>query len=116
MNLFRWFIVRHLRRELLRTIVTVSGVAIGIAVVLAIRLSNASSVRGFEVALESISGQVSLEVFSPGTGVQEDRLSDLQWLSEFGAVSPIIDGDVMVRAAEGNDAAELVRVLSLIHI
>ena len=51
MNLFRWFIVRHLRRELLRTIVTVSGVAIGIAVVLAIRLSNASSVRGFEVAL-----------------------------------------------------------------
>jgi len=112
-NLFRWFIVRHLRRELLRTIVTVSGVAIGIAVVLAIRLSNASSVRGFEAALESISGQVSLEVFSPGTGVQEDRLSDLQWLSEFGAVSPIIDGDVMVRAAEGNDTAELVRVLGV---
>ena len=113
MNLFRWFIIRHLRHERLRTIVTVSGVAIGIAVVLAIRLSNASSVRGFEAALESISGQVSLEVISPGTGVEEGRLSELQWLSDFGAVSPIIDGDVMVRAADGGDAAELVRVLGV---
>ena len=99
MSLFRWFIIRHLRHERLRTIVTVSGVAIGISVVLAIRLSNASSVRGFEAALESISGQVALEVISPGTGVPEDRLSDLQWLSDFGAVSPIIGADVMVRAA-----------------
>lgn len=113
MNLFRWFIIRHLRHERLRTIVTVSGVAIGIAVVLAIRLSNAASVRGFEVALESISGQVSLEVISAGTGVPEDSLSDLQWLSDFGAVSPIIDGDAMVRAAGGNDSAELVRVLGV---
>ena len=113
MSLFRWFIIRHLRHERLRTIVTVSGVAIGIAVVLAMRLSNASSVRGFKAALESISGQVSLEVISPGTGVPEDRLSDLQWLSDFGAVSPIVDADVMVRAAEGDDSAELVRVLGV---
>ena len=32
-KLFLWFILRHLRRERLRTILTVAGIAVGIAVV-----------------------------------------------------------------------------------
>ena len=114
MSLFRWFIVRQFRRERLRSSVTVVGVAIGIAVVVAIRLANESSVRGFEVALDAVSGRVSLEVGSPGAGVDEDRLADLQWLREYGRVSPVIDGDARVRPSGAEEyPVALVRVLGV---
>ena len=113
MSLFRWFILRHIRRERLRSAVTVGGVAIGIAVVVAIRLANESSVRGFETALEAVSGQVSLEITSPGVGVAEDRLAELEWLRAFGRVSPIIDSDVLMRPADTDARGELLRVLGV---
>jgi hypothetical protein len=50
LGLFRQFIVRRLALEPARTITTVAGIAVGIAVVVAIQLTNASSVRGFETA------------------------------------------------------------------
>ena len=113
MSLFRWFIIRHVRREWLRSAVTVGGVAIGIAVVVGIRLANESSVRGFETALEAVSGQVSLEVTSPGVGVAEDRLAELSWLRTFGRVSPVIDGDVLIRPSGTDTRGELLRVLGV---
>ena len=112
-SLFRWFIIRHIRHERLRSAVTVGGVAVGIAVVVAIRLANESSVRGFETALEAVSGHVSLEVTSPGVGVAEDRLAQLSWLRMFGRVSPIIDSDVLIRPSDADARGELLRVLGV---
>ena len=114
MNLFRWFIVRQAGRERLRTASTVVGVAVGVAVVLAIRLANESSIRGFETALDAVSGRTSLEVIAPGVGVSEDRLADLGWLREYGQVSPVIDGDVVIRPAGGDrSTSELIRLLGV---
>ena len=48
MRLFTQFILRPLAGDKIRTATTVLGVALGIAVVVAIQLTNASSVRGFE--------------------------------------------------------------------
>ena len=114
MSLFRWFIIRQAGRERLRTASTIVGVAVGVAVVLAIRLANESSVRGFETALDAVSGRTSLEVIAPGVGVSEDRLADLGWLREYGQVSPVIDGDVVIRPVGGDrTTSELVRVLGV---
>ncbi len=114
MSLFRWFIIRQFRRERLRSSITVVGVAIGIAVVVAIRLANESSVRGFQVALDAVSGRVSLEVASPGAGVDEDHLADLQWLRNYGRISPVIDGDAGVRPSDSQEyPVEIVRVLGV---
>ena len=114
MNLFRWFILRQVGRERVRTASTVVAVAVGIAVVLAIRLANESSVRGFEAALDAVSGRTSLEVFAPGVGVSEDLLAGLGWLREYGQVSPVIDADMVIRPAGGDrSAGELVRVLGV---
>ena len=114
MSLFRWFILRALRGDLPRTGVTVAGIAVGIAVVIAIRLANASSVLGFETALNAVSGRTSLEISGAGVGVDEERLAALGWLREYGLVSPVIEGDVLLEpggaAASG---AELVRLLGV---
>ncbi len=89
---------------------TVAGIALGIAVVLAIRLANDSSVRGFSLALDTMAGAASLEIVSPG-GVDEDRLGPLGWLRDIGDVSAVIEGDAMARA--GGAPAEAVRVLGV---
>jgi len=108
--LFRQFILRRLRQEKLRSALTVAGIALGIAVVLAIRLANDSSVRGFSLALDTMAGAASLEIVSPG-GVDEERLGPLGWLRNIGEVSPVIEGDALARAAGA--PAEAVRVLGV---
>ena len=95
LRLFGQLILRHLRSEVLRTAITVIGVAAGIAVVLAIRLTNASAVRGFQAALDLTSGRAGLEIIGAGFGIDERVLPQLDWLREFGVTSPVIDGDVL---------------------
>ena len=114
MSLFRWFILRQLRREPLRSGATVAGIAVGIAVVIAIRMANASSVLGFEAALDAVSGRTSLEITGAGVGVAEDQLARLGWLREYGLVSPVMAGDALLRPAGGSRTdVELVRVLGV---
>ena len=91
-RLFRQFILRPLISEKIRTITTVLGVSLGIAVVIAIQLTNASSVRGFETALETVAGKTAIEIIGAGTGVDENLLPELSWLREFGIISPVIEG------------------------
>jgi len=91
-RLFRQFVLRPLINEKVRTVTTVLGVSLGIAVVIAIQLTNASSVRGFETALETVAGKTAVEIIGSGTGVDERLLPQLGWLREHGIVSPLIEG------------------------
>lgn len=124
LRLFHQLIVRQLRAEKLRTAITIVGVAAGIAVVLAIRLTNASAVRGFEAALDLTSGRAGLEIIGSGFGIDERVLPDIDWLREYGSTSPVIDGDVLVLTnAEGAESprpkadraqkTELLRVMGI---
>jgi len=91
-RVFRQFILRPLIAEKVRTITTVLGVSLGIAVVIAIQLTNASSVRGFETALETVAGKTAVEIIGSSTGVDETLLPQIGWLRELGIVSPVIEG------------------------
>ena len=111
MRLFQQFILRHLLNERLRSVATILGIALGIAVVIAIQLTNDSSVRGFEAAVETISGKTSIEITGAGLGLDELNLRDLGWLREYGFVSPIIEGDA--RASFANTKRETLRILGV---
>ena len=92
MRLFRQFILRPLFAEKIRTVTTVLGVSLGIAVVIAIQLTNASSVRGFETALETVAGKTAVEIIGSGIGIDETLLPELGWLRDYGIISPVIEG------------------------
>jgi putative ABC transport system permease protein len=109
--LFSWFILRRLRLDAARTALTVAGVALGVAVVLAIRLANASALGGFSAALDVVAGKTSLEVVGVGIGVDEGQLAGLGWLREWGAVSPVIESEALAMVEGGR--AEAVRVLGV---
>lgn len=103
MALFRRFIVRGLARDPGRALVTVAGLTLGVAVVVAIRLANTASVRGFEAALDVVSGKTSLEIVGAGVGVPERQLEDMGWLRDYGRVSPIIDQAVSIAVPDGTE-------------
>lgn len=111
MRLFKQFILRHLAQEKLRSAATILGISLGIAVVIAIQMTNASSVRGFEKAIEAVSGKTSLEITGIGIGFDEMRLGELGWLRQFGQVSPVIEGDAQAKI--GDSQAESLRVLGV---
>ena len=117
-RLFYQFIIRPLASEKIRTATTIIGVALGIAVVIAIQLTNASSVRGFETALETVAGKTAVEIIGAGTGVDETRLAELSWLREFGVVSPVIEGTAAlvtgdVKSLMSRRQLEAVKVLGI---
>ena len=93
-RLFRQFILRRLAQERARTVTTVVGIALGIAVVIAIQLTNASSVRGFETALDTVAGRRVDRDRRHVAASTRTLLRDLGWLREFGAVSPVIEGEM----------------------
>lgn len=97
-RLFRQFILRRMALERARTITTIVGIALGIGVVIAIQLTNASSVRGFEAALNTVAGRTSIEI-AGATGIPEARLAEVGWLREFGAVAPVIEGEMAIVAS-----------------
>ena len=117
MRLFRQFILRPLISEKIRTITTVLGVSLGIAVVIAIQLTNASSVRGFETALETVAGKTAIEIIGAGTGVDENLLPQLSWLREFGIISPVIEGSAALVVGDVKELSrrqmEAVKVLGI---
>ena len=111
MRLFRTIIARHLLSQRLRTATTIVGIALGIAVIVAVRLTNASSIRGFAAALELVAGRTSLEIIGVSGSFDELMLRELGWVRDYGDVSPVIDGDVIALTTDGG--SERLRLLGV---
>jgi putative ABC transport system permease protein len=94
-TLFRQFILRALAREKLRSGITALGISLGVAVVVAIRLANASSLESFRAATESMAGETSIQITGTAGRFDEMLLAELGWLADYGKVSPVIGGFAM---------------------
>lgn len=110
-GLFGRFILRPMRAEPVRTALTVLGVTLGVAVMLAIQLANSGSLRGFSAALDAVSGKASLEISAPPLGLDETQMPKLVWLRELGIATPVIEADVM--AVTGQGKSEMLRVIGV---
>jgi len=117
LRLFHQFILRPLLTEKVRTITTILGVSLGIAVVIAIQLTNASSIRGFETALETVAGKTAIEITGAGTGVDETVIPQLGWLREYGVISPVIESNAALVVGDPRQQSrrqmEAVKVLAI---
>lgn len=115
-RLFRQFILRRLGQERARTATTIAGIALGVGVVIAIQLTNSSSVRGFETALETVAGRASIEIVGPG-GIDETVLPALGWLRQHGSASAVIEGEMAMvgdgDALRGARRSEALKVLGV---
>jgi putative ABC transport system permease protein len=89
------FIVRPLRRDLIRTVLTVVSVALGVAVVIAIELAGEAAVGSFRSSLETLLGKTDLQITANG-GVDETWVGRLAVLPRNMRVAPIVETQAVI--------------------
>jgi putative ABC transport system permease protein len=93
MKLIQMMIFRPLRRDLLRTSLTLMAVALGVAVVIGIELAGDAAAGSFESSLTSIVGKTDLQVSANG-GVDENWVGRLARLPINAEFSPVMERSV----------------------
>ena len=76
MKLLRTLILRPLRRDLLRTALTILSVALGVAVVVAIDLAGDAATGSFRSSMQTLTGKTDLEIIANG-GIDERYMATL---------------------------------------
>src|SRR3989449_791119 len=118
------FARRHLRGQGARAALTAAGVACGVALVVAIRVINASTLASFTDAIEDLAGTAALQVRGPGpfpeTVADElraipgvDHAVPIVTATFFGAEPPIAGEALSVFAADVTDG-HAIRTLHLV--
>ena len=74
LNVLRFIAWRHVQGKPSRAILTTLGIALGVALYLAIAVINASTLGFFRDSVSSIAGKAKLTVSAGETGFPEDRL------------------------------------------
>lgn len=97
-KLFRTLILRPLRRDLLRSALTVLAVALGVAVVVAIDLAGDAAAGSFQSSLVTVVGKTDLEILANG-GIDESWMAKLAVLPINARFSPVIETQVDVAKA-----------------
>ncbi|MCE2452910.1 MAG: hypothetical protein J4F48_08730 [Nitrospinae bacterium] len=100
-SLLRLLAWRRLKEEPFRLALTLVGVALGVAVFLAVKMANETSTRAFENSLVAISGKTQLEVSAGGLGVDENLILRLRAMKEVKRAAPVIQQHVWIRKAGG---------------
>ena len=100
-SLLRLLAWRRLKEEPFRLALTLVGVALGVAVFIAVKMANETSTRAFENSLVAISGKTQLEVSAGGLGVDEDLILSLRDTKGVKRATPVMQQHVWVRKADG---------------
>jgi putative ABC transport system permease protein len=107
--LLRWISLRHLFDEPGRTLLTLSGVALGVAVYLAIRLANASALASFSATVDAVAGRANLQVTGGSGGFDERLFLQVRRAPGVQAAAPV----VQIAAPSPTLGGETVMVLGL---
>jgi putative ABC transport system permease protein len=87
-----------LRRDLLRSSLTVLAVALGVGVVIAIDLAGDAAAGSFESSLTTVVGKTSLEILANG-GIDEEWMGKLAALPVNARFSPVMEAAVKIAPA-----------------
>jgi len=114
-DLFRRFILRDMVRNWVRTLITIAGIALGVSVLLAINIANASALSKFKETVDLVSGKANLEIRPiAGSYMSEETLRNLRWLWTVEAkFSPVIDANAVMPGNDESGQSELVQFLGI---
>ncbi|HZC67872.1 MAG TPA: FtsX-like permease family protein [Nitrospirales bacterium] len=94
MTVFRLLVWRHVAGDLPRTALTVGGVALGVAVYVAVATANVEIVRSFEQAVLGVAGRTTLQVFNATNslgGFDERIIEPLSHADGVLLATPVLD-------------------------
>src|SRR5438132_6221723 len=88
--IWRWVSCRHLFQEGARSLLTLLGVALGVAVFVSIRLANHSAMASFAETVDTVTGKANLQVVSDSGGFDERVFPAVRKLPGVDAAAPVV--------------------------
>src|ERR1044071_1809900 len=101
LRLLRFISWRHLSRHRLRTLLTFLGIALGVAVIVAIAVVNKSLVTSFQSTIDQIAGKAALQVANGESGVPESLFPVIRDTEGVQDAAPAIEGFMPVSGVPG---------------
>ncbi|GIX48050.1 MAG: permease [Candidatus Tectimicrobiota bacterium] len=99
--LWRLISLPHVRQHRGRVVLAAAGIALGVAVFVAVRVTNVSTLRAFARTVDAIAGRASLEITGYGAPIDERLLTVVRRTPGVAAAAPLVLADVLVQEAEG---------------
>ncbi|MEY2558430.1 MAG: putative transport system permease protein [Verrucomicrobiota bacterium] len=91
-RIFRWHVLRHLRRHPLLALLNILSVALGVAVYLATQIANHSANRAFAATVDLVAGKAELEITAPAGHLPETSFPAVVGTNGISAATPIVRG------------------------
>jgi putative ABC transport system permease protein len=83
---------RYTSRRLLQSVLFVLGVALGVAVIIAIDLANNSATRAFALSTESVTGRATHQVLGGASGLSTDVYRNIRLDLGIRLSAPVVEG------------------------
>lgn len=93
--------LRYLTHHRLQLLLSVLGVALGVAVVLSIDLAIQSARTGFRISAEAVSGRATHAIVSDVGFIEEDLLARVRLDLDVAAAAPVVEGFATSRRVPG---------------
>jgi putative ABC transport system permease protein len=93
--------LRYLLRHRWQGLLAVSGIALGVAVVLAVDLANSGARAAFELSVQQLQGKATHRLAVPGAALPDAVYVDLQRQPGAPPMAPVVSGWVGVEGAAG---------------
>ena len=87
---------RHAWRRPLQSLFLIAGVAIGVAMIVAIDLANGSAERAFALGTETVAGRATHAIIGGPSGLDEQVYADLRADTGFRLSAPVVEGYLIV--------------------
>ncbi|MEQ1857393.1 MAG: ABC transporter permease [Longimicrobiales bacterium] len=84
--------LRHLLHHRAQLVLSVVGVALGVAVVLSIDLATRSARSAFQVSAETVSGRATHQITGDAGGIDEGLLARIRLEAGIRAAAPVVEG------------------------
>jgi putative ABC transport system permease protein len=110
-HLFRLITFRMLRLDPLQSFLTLLGVALGVAVFVAILITNRSILKTYRHSVELLTGRADLSVSAEGFGLDEALIRTIRETEGVASTSPVIETVAAVK--EGPARGEVLLVLGV---
>ena len=104
-TLIRFVGLRQLRAKPGRTALTVLGVALGVALFVAISAINDSTLQFFRDNVSSITGKATFTVFGSEAGFPEEKVDVVRSVPGVASAVPMIESRVRFEGGAGREAA-----------
>ncbi len=114
--LFGTLAFRHLTSRPFRTTLTVVGVAVGVAAVLAIYLANQTVFESFQRAVTRVVGEATIHISGAERRLDEILVERIRLHPDVRAVHPYLSQSVTLETADGDTRVSMVWGLDLLEV